>query len=130
VGITSWAPIVTVFGVSINALVEFQGTSQKISRYGAVTHNLCELNAWWERLPQHDRLVTSNIDFLINTCEELYRGEFMAWRSSSSAAQALHKAMQETPGAGTGVSTSAPVTTVSMNNTATAPKKVATDIPV
>ena len=47
---------------------------------------------WWETLPQIDRSVVANVDYLVLTCEDLLLKEQQAWRSSSQAVKMLQKA--------------------------------------
>ena len=73
------------------AYTEFKGTNSKLSRYSSTVHSLQELLMWWETLPQIDRSVVANVDYLVLTCEELLLKEQQAWRSSSQAAKMLQK---------------------------------------
>ena len=52
------------------AYTEFKGTNSKLSRYSSTVHSLQELLMWWETLPQIDRSVVANVDYLVLTWEE------------------------------------------------------------
>jgi hypothetical protein len=54
---------------------------------------------WWNTLSTIDRSVTSNIDRLVLTCEELLQREQQAWRSTSQTMKLLQK-MNGTQGDG------------------------------
>lgn len=75
------------------AYTEFKGNNSKLSRYSSTVHSLQELLMWWETLPQIDRSVVANVDYLVQTCEDMLLKEQQAWRSTSQAVKMLQKAV-------------------------------------
>ncbi len=90
-GISSWAPIVSIFISGITAYIEFQGTNSKISRYSFTVHKLEELILWWQTLKPIERASVTNIDRLVLTAEDLLQREQQAWKSTSQAVKLLAK---------------------------------------
>jgi hypothetical protein len=91
-GLGPWASIISIAITSISALLEFNGTNSKISRYSSTVHSLQNLVQWWQTLPQIDRSVVANIDKLVEECEGLLQGEQQAWQSTSQASKMMSKA--------------------------------------
>ena len=86
-----WASAISILTTGVTALLEFQGTNSKITRYSSTVHALQKVILWWQALPQIDRSVVVNIDRLVLTCEELLQREQQAWRSTSQAVKFLEK---------------------------------------
>ncbi len=91
-GFSPWSSVVSILITSISALLEFNGTNSKITRYSSTVHALQDLVQWWQLLPQIDRSVVNNIDTLIIECEGLLQREQQAWQSTSQASKMMSAA--------------------------------------
>jgi len=92
--VSVWASAISILTTGVTALLEFQGTNSKITRYSSTVHALQKVILWWQALPQIDRSVVVNIDRLVLTCEELLQREQQAWRSTSQAVKFLEKQVE------------------------------------
>jgi hypothetical protein len=83
-GVSEWAAIISAFALAISALMEFQGTNSKLTRYSGTVHSLQQLIIWWQTLPVIERSNVYNIDRLITTTESILQMEQQSWKSTTS----------------------------------------------
>jgi hypothetical protein len=94
-GEAAWASAATIISSSISGFLEFDGTVNKINRYSTTIQALHQTILWWQTLPQIEKSVTSNIDTLIITCEDILQREQQAWKSTTQAVKMLAKATKD-----------------------------------
>lgn len=94
-GEAAWASAATIIASGISGFLEFDGTVNKINRYSTTIQALHQTILWWQTLPQIEKSVTSNIDTLIITCEDILQREQQAWKSTTQAVKMLAKAAKD-----------------------------------
>ena len=88
-GISEWAAIISAFSLAISALMEFQGTNSKLTRYSGTVHSLQQVIMWWQTLPPIEKSNVYNIDRLVTSTEGILQMEQQSWKSTSQAAKML-----------------------------------------
>merc|ERR1711988_1473698 len=85
VGKIEYTPLVAIGTSSITAWLEFRGTRKKISLHSATVDGLEQHLLWWTSLTSIEQASVSNLDRLVDNCEELLRSERNSWLSTSKA---------------------------------------------
>lgn len=82
VGYAHWSAVGAAIVTATMAYSKFHATETKIMRYSNVVAAIHAITLWWMAMTPVERGIVSNIDFLVESCENAFQGERQAWVST------------------------------------------------
>ncbi|CAE8737759.1 unnamed protein product [Polarella glacialis] len=78
-----WCAMISSVSAALAAWQDFVGLPKKLDRYSTAASTLTNLLIWWQSLPEYERSVMENVQFLVEETEKTLAGERNAWLSDA-----------------------------------------------
>jgi hypothetical protein len=73
----------------------YNATEAKLQRYNNTVEKINTVLPWWRQLTQIEKSTPGNIQRLVDECEEIFRGEWDTWCTTSMKLQKMAKKTQD-----------------------------------
>jgi hypothetical protein len=80
-----WAAIIAACMGFITAWSTFLGAEKKLARYTNTFEQVSQIILKWKQLPEIEQLMWSQIEWLVDRCEEAFEREYDTWCSTGIA---------------------------------------------
>ncbi|CAE8594301.1 unnamed protein product [Polarella glacialis] len=84
--------MISCVSAALAAWQDFVGLPKKLDRYSTAASTLTNLLIWWQSLPEYERSVMENVQFLVEETEKTLAGERNAWLSDAETSAKKVKA--------------------------------------